>query len=70
MIRWAAPQSDLFCGQFLEDKCQETGPVVGVQGGGGISLSISSESGLRPDVFRKGKGKRLQSGNGKESVIC
>ena len=32
-------------------------------GWGGISLSISSENGLRPDVFRKGKGKRLESGN-------
>ena len=31
-------------------------------GWGGISLSISSENGLRPDVFRKGKGKRLESG--------
>lgn len=34
-------------------------------GWGGISLSISSENGLRPDVFRKGKGKRGEREHGR-----
>lgn len=32
-------------------------------GWGGISLTIGSENGLRPDMFRRGKGKRHESGN-------
>ena len=32
-------------------------------GWGGISLSISNENDLRPDMFRKGEGRRHESGN-------